>query len=79
MGAAAASATAQQAPAPANDATLGGLDAAGPGVGVGGPFRDEASMETARSLEGVGVVLDETWDTAESPNFAAALQASEHS
>ena len=38
----------------------------------GRPF--DGSNEALRGPQGVGDVLDETWDTAESPNFAAALQ-----
>ena len=42
-------------------------------AGDGGENR--YSMEPAgRASDGVEEVLDETWDTAESPNFAAALQ-----
>lgn len=70
------------APAPVNDETLGGVKSASrPAVGVAGsdPSRDGGGgMGVARALQGVGVVLDETWDTAESPNFAAALQAREN-
>ncbi|CAN0268024.1 unnamed protein product [Ectocarpus sp. 8 AP-2014] len=84
-----AAAATTTAPAPTNDTTLegivvngtasagagataegrnGGVSSLGGGAGVG---------ETADGalLQGVGEVLDETWDTAESPNFAAALQA----
>ncbi|CAM9521750.1 unnamed protein product [Ascophyllum nodosum] len=44
-------------------------------AGDGGENR--YSMEPAgRASDGVEEVLDETWDTAESPNFAAALQSS---
>ncbi|CAN0354766.1 unnamed protein product [Ectocarpus sp. 12 AP-2014] len=79
------------APAPTNDITLegvivngtgtgtdragvtaggrtGGVSSLGGGAGVGG-------TAGGALLQGVGEVLDETWDTAESPNFAAALQA----
>ncbi|CAN0231366.1 unnamed protein product [Ectocarpus sp. 4 AP-2014] len=46
----------------------GGASSLGSGAGVGG-------TASGALLQGVGEVLDETWDTAESPNFAAALQA----
>ncbi|CAM9163607.1 unnamed protein product [Ectocarpus sp. 13 AM-2016] len=46
----------------------GGASSLGGGAGVGGAAGGVL-------LQGAGEVLDETWDTAESPNFAAALQA----
>ena len=82
-------ATAATTAAAANDATLEGAGVGDcgslAGGGCGGPSRNGGgggggggggSVEAARALRGVGEVLDETWDTAESPNFAAALQAS---
>eukprot|EP00903_Cladosiphon_okamuranus_P018185 g16730.t1 len=71
----AAAAQPAPAPAPANDSTLGGED--GASQSAGGIASSDASRDggAARALQGVGVVLDETWDTAESPNFAAALQS----
>lgn len=52
----------------------GGSEGGGRGVDdeTGGVRRPEAMQ----GLAGVGDVLDETWDTAESPNFSTALQAS---
>jgi len=79
-GAAPRTTTAQQAPT--NDATLEGVGFGGGGSPADGRVsvssRDEGagSVEAVRALPGVGEVLDETWDTAESPNFAAALQVS---
>lgn len=85
--AAAATAT---APAPTNDSTLEGVvndtgtASAGVGATAGGRNGGVSSLSGGASvggtaggalLQGVGEVLDETWDTAESPNFAAALQA----
>lgn len=79
--AAAHASVAQQAPiAPANGETFEGLDGAGPAAGVADPDpgrNGAAGLGAPRALQGVGAVLDETWDTAESPNFASALQASE--
>ncbi|CBJ31462.1 expressed unknown protein [Ectocarpus siliculosus] len=84
-----AAAATTTAPAPTNDTTLegivvngtasasagataegrnGGVSSLGGGGGVGG-------TAGGTLLQGVGKVLDETWDTAESPNFAAALQS----
>ena len=82
VAAAAAAAAAAARQAPANDATLEGAGVGDcgslAGGGCGGPSRNggAGSVEAARALRGAGEVLDETWDTAESPNFAAALQAS---
>ncbi|CAM9641917.1 unnamed protein product [Ectocarpus fasciculatus] len=90
IGGVAAAATAT-ALAPTNDSTLEGVvngtGTASAGAGAtaaGGRNGGVSSLSGGASvggtaggvlLQGVGEVLDETWDTAESPNFAAALQA----
>lgn len=63
---------------PTNDSTLAGDTSVSVDGGDGGDGGSGVGscMEAVRGIQGVGYVLDETWDTAESPNFAAALQAS---
>lgn len=56
--------------APADDAGVrdgGGGGAEGMGI---------SGTDAVHGQRGVDGILDETWDTAESPNFSAALQAS---
>lgn len=73
--AASASAAAAAREAPANGATTSGCAADAADSGSPDPAPGSTSEGATQALEGVGEVLDETWDTAESPNFAAALQA----
>lgn len=68
--AAAAGAVAATREAPAIDATLEPTTADASAATSGGLAREGVTQ----AVQGVGEVLDETWDMAESPNFAAALQ-----
>lgn len=51
------------------ESTIAGSRCTATAVGDNSSTEDSCS----RSVDGVRDVLDETWDTAESPNFAAAL------
>lgn len=58
------------------DSTIAGSGCTASDGARPGAIGDNSSMENAQQgVDGVRDVLDETWDTAESPNFAAALQA----
>lgn len=57
----------------------GGLGGDDDGSATPSASRSSGGVSTQQgdeSLRGLADVLNETWDTAESPNFAAALQAS---